>query len=202
MHALIVVANPNRSSFSAAVVQKVLNGLAASGHTAEVADLAVEGFDPRMTAGDLAYFQGLQDPSPEIRREQERIERADALVVVHPLYWWQMPALLKGWIDRVFQANWAYGVTADGQVIGLLADRPVRVIVHGEVNAEAADKRGYRSAFLTVVDGIFGFCGIRNHDTTFLFDIYSGEDAVRAEHLEAAYGIGSAIGVREISIKA
>lgn len=199
MHALVVVANPNQQSFSAAVVQRVLDGLIASGHTAEVVDLAAEGFDPRMTADDVAYFQGLQGPSPEVRKEQERIERADALIVVHPFYWWQMPALLKGWIDRVFQANWAYGVGADGGVVGLLRDRPVQVIVHGEVTAEGADKRGYRSAFLTVVDGIFGFCGIRSHETTFLFDVYNGNQAVRAGHLETAYGIGATILERELA---
>lgn len=190
MHALIVVANPDPKSFSHAVVRSVIEGLIAGGHTAEVADLAAERFDPRMTEADVAYFRGALGPPPEVQREQDRIDRADAMIVVHPFYWWQMPALLKGWIDRVFQAGWAYGVSPEGAVVGLLADRPVHVIVHGEVTEAGADKRGYRTAFLTVVDGVFAFCGMRRHETTFLFNVHSKDAAVRVGHLETAQQIG------------
>jgi NAD(P)H dehydrogenase (quinone) len=190
MHALIVVSNPNPTSFSAAVAARLRDGLVSAGHTVEIADLAAEGFDPRMSHTDLEYFWGREPVPADVRREQERVDRADALFLIWPLYWWQMPALMKGWIDRVFQMSWAYGYTADGVLTGLLRDRPVHAIVHGETDAPGADKRGYRNAILTLVDGIFGFCGMKRHQTTFLFEVLSEDAKIREAHLETVYGIG------------
>ena len=193
MNALIIVSNPKASSFSAALVDKVRQGLLADGHTVEVADLAREGFDPRMLESDLDYFSGKIPAPDDVRREQERFDRADAVVIIFPLYWWWMPGMLKGWIDRVFQLGWAYGYSPEGQLIGLLRNRPVHVIVHGESDAEGADKWGYRPATLKMIEGIFGFCGIADHQTTFLFDITKDDPMINEAHLVTSYRIGKSI---------
>lgn len=193
MNSLIIVSNPKATSFSAAVVAKVREGLLADGHSVEVADLSQEGFDPRMQAKDLDYFMGDRGAPSDVLKEQERFDRADAVVVIFPLYWWWMPGILKGWIDRVFQNNWAYGYDAEGALVGLLRDRPVHIIVHGESDDEGADKRGYRAATLTMIDGIFGFCGISDVKTTFMFDITKADPSINQAHLATAYEIGKSI---------
>nr|VUD28973.1 NAD(P)H oxidoreductase YRKL [Raoultella sp. NCTC 9187] len=65
----------------------------------------------------MAAFHLTGATPAEVVAEQSRIDKADALVLVFPVYWWSMPGLLKGWIDRVFSNGWAYEETADGNVV-------------------------------------------------------------------------------------
>ncbi|HEU4532495.1 MAG TPA: NAD(P)H-dependent oxidoreductase, partial [Polyangiaceae bacterium] len=66
-----------------------------------------ERFDP-MRDSNLAYAQGRQ--SEDVAREQAKLLRADALILQFPLWWFSMPAILKGWVDRVYAYGFAYGV--------------------------------------------------------------------------------------------
>ena len=193
MNALIIISNPMPSSFSAAVASKVREGLIAEGHVVETADLTREGFDPRMLEADMDYFNGKTGAPAEVLKEQARFNRADAVVIIFPLYWWWMPGLLKGWIDRVFQQGWAYGYNSEGALVGLLRNRPVHVIVHGESDAEGADKWGYRPATLKMIEGIFGFCGIADHKTTFMFDVTKPDPTINEMHFVTAREIGETI---------
>ena len=96
-------------------------------------------------------------------REQQRVERADMLVFVFPVYWWSVPALLKGWFDRVLTLNWAYKVADDGRIVGNLRDVPVRLIATGGSDLTGFDKHGYSTAIQTqIIEGVFGCCGVKN----------------------------------------
>lgn len=90
MHALIVVAHPLQDSLTQAVAAQLAQGIDAASSTDswEIADLISEGFDPRFNREDLALFRGDHDPAADIAAEQTRVARADALVLVYPLYWW------------------------------------------------------------------------------------------------------------------
>lgn len=160
MHALIVVSHPETSSLTHAVAAGLARGIAASPaqHSCEIADLAAEGFDPRQTPADLAFFRN-QGPLPqEIAAEQARLNRADALVLVYPVYWWSFPALLKGWIDRVFTTGWAY----DPSERGILQWLPVHLVALGAASRRTYAGRGYDTAMRTQIEhGIFDYCGAR-----------------------------------------
>ena len=119
MHALVVVANPDPRSLTHAVARRIAAGVAEGGpaNSSEIADLSTEGFDPRFTANDLAVHLELARPTRDVLAEQARIDRADALVLVYPVYWWSMPGLLKGWIDRVFTRGWAYDYGREAGVV-------------------------------------------------------------------------------------
>jgi NAD(P)H dehydrogenase (quinone) len=156
VHALVIYAHPETTSLTASTAHRIAEGLIAAGGTAEVADLAGEGFDPRMTAADLAVVRGLGTPPEDVLREQERIERADAIVIVHPVYWWSMPSLLKGWVDRVFTFGWAFG----GEDATALARRDVHLVRLGGSSPETYASHGYSEAIRTGVEhGIFEFAG-------------------------------------------
>lgn len=117
MHSLIVLAHPEARSFNAQLAETARQVLAAGAHTVEVADLYREGFEPREGA---AHFPAPADQEPfnamtEQRRAAEggrlpievaqaiaRLERADLVVFQFPLWWFSLPAILKGWLDRVF----------------------------------------------------------------------------------------------------
>lgn len=160
MHALIVVVHPAACSLTQSVAMAIGEALEAAGHSTEVADLVAEAFDPVFGAADHAAFSAGGPTPDDVRQEQQRLDRAEHLVLVHPVYWWSMPALLKGWIDRVFVTGWAFDEGASGDIVKKLG----RLKVHLVAIAGAADrtytKRGYRQAMRTQIeDGIFDFCG-------------------------------------------
>ncbi|WP_341367891.1 NAD(P)H-dependent oxidoreductase [Yoonia sp. BS5-3] len=155
MHVLTVLDHPNPASFSGAVAQHFMNGAKAAGHTVELADLHSEGFDPRWTMADVAGT-----PGPAIQREQDRIARADAICLVFPLYWWGMPAMMKGWVDKVWTWGWAYDQLDDPNR-SLQKPRSGLLLVPAGAGADKVEAAGYRQALETAwIDGTFGYFGL------------------------------------------
>lgn len=162
MHALIVVSHPLTDSLTHSVATAIAQGIVEANpkDTVEIADLTQEGFNPTFNAADMAFFQQTGELPPDVSAQQARIERADALVLVFPVYWWSMPGLLKGWIDRVFTNGWAYEVTADEQIIKKLGHLPVHIIGLGGAGQRTYEKHGYAAAFQAqIAHGIFDYCG-------------------------------------------
>ncbi len=188
MDVLVVFAHPRRQSFTGAVLDRFVAGLEAAGHQARVADLYGEGFDGHLRPEDFAQFEGR--PMPErVRREQARVEAADGLAFVFPVYWWSFPAILKGWVDRVFAQGWAYDFTPERSV-GLLKDRPTLVLATAGSTAATYRKYGYHGAMQRQIDvGIFGYCGIADVRMEFLYDV-NADPAVLGRHLERADALG------------
>lgn len=190
MHALIVLAHPNPDSLTHAIAQQVGEGIAASDphHTFELADLVSEGFDPRFTQPDIAVLLREGAPLPEVAAEQARIERANALVLVYPVYWWSFPALLKGWIDRVFTQGWAYDDAPNGKPAGKLGHLRVHLIAIGGANQRTYARHGYFGAMKTQIDhGIFGYCGAHVARSELLL---ASDAGFPEAHLEKAATIG------------
>jgi NAD(P)H dehydrogenase (quinone) len=127
MNVLIVYAHPESTSFTAALKDAAVRALSAAGHQVEVSDLYAERFNPVAGrhdfthAADPARFHYQSEQleasrtgsfAADLVREQDRLMRADLLVFVFPVWWGGLPAILKGWFDRVC----AYGVAyADGK---------------------------------------------------------------------------------------
>lgn len=189
-NALIVTAHPFEHSLSHSLADRIAATLREQGKQVEIADLHAEGFNPTMSRPDLDLYHGDPTAIPEdILREQQRVERADMLVFVFPVYWWSVPALLKGWFDRVLTLNWAYKVADDGRIVGNLRDVPVRLIATGGSDLAGFDKHGYSTAIQTqIIEGVFGFCGLKNVK----LDILYQADTATPEQVEAfLQGIGS-----------
>ncbi|WP_142806856.1 NAD(P)H-dependent oxidoreductase [Stenotrophomonas maltophilia] len=194
MHSLIVTAHPEPGSLTHAIARRIGEAIAASdaGNTVAHADLMAEGFDPRFTAQDQALFRGTGVVPADVAAEHARLDATDTLVLVYPLYWWSFPALLKGWIDRVFTQGWAYQDGADGKVQKKLQRLRVHLVGVGGVGAEMIERRGYGAAMKTQIDmGIFDYCGARMLSSQLLLDADSG--AAQA-HLQTAVEIGRKIG--------
>ncbi|WP_096186401.1 NAD(P)H oxidoreductase [Evansella halocellulosilytica] len=102
MNILLVVTHPNKDSLTFAVMQRFLAGLQTNEHNVDVIDLYRHSFDPALSEEDEPAWKlkGKQF-SPEIQKEMERIQLADALVFIFPLWWYSMPAMLKGYFDKV-----------------------------------------------------------------------------------------------------
>lgn len=124
MRALIVHAHPEPASFSAAMVRAAVGALAAAGHEVRVSDLYADGFDP---VSDRRNFTSVADASlyrqqseeslasatggyvPALQAEMDKLDWCDTLILQFPLWWLGMPAIMKGWVDRVFALGRAYG---------------------------------------------------------------------------------------------
>lgn len=159
-HALVVAAHPVAASLTRAVTEAVVKSLAAHGHTTEIADLVAEGFNPVFGRADYATYSGVGPLPDDVRTEQRRIDRADRLILIYPVYWWGLPALLKGWIDRVFVAGWAFEEDAEEAIVKRLGRLNVHLIALGGADGATYDRHGYRHAMHTQIEhGIFDFCG-------------------------------------------
>jgi NAD(P)H dehydrogenase (quinone) len=124
MKVLIVYAHPEPKSFNGAMKDLAVKTLTKRGHTVEVSDLYAMKFNP---AGGKGDFTELSDPAffkfgieqveacrkgtfaPDVAAEMEKVLRADFVILQFPLWWFSLPAILKGWVDRVFASGFAYG---------------------------------------------------------------------------------------------
>lgn len=195
MHALIVVAHHDPQSLTHGVAAEVGAGLSASGHTFEIADLAVEGFDPRYSAADHRVHRTRATPPADVVAEQVRIDRADALVLAFPIYWWSMPALLKGWVDRVFVNGWAIDYGPDTPVQKKLRHLQVHLLALGGADDSAFERHGYAKAMNTQIDyGIFDYCGARVLTSQLFLD---SENGTAQAHLHKARAVGQELFERE-----
>ncbi|MGE8498956.1 MAG: NAD(P)H-dependent oxidoreductase [Pseudomonas sp.] len=181
MHALIVVAHPESHSLTHSVAERIGAGLVAenSANTFEIADLTAQGFDPRFSAADLRVHRTQAAPPADVQAEQARIDRADTLVLVFPVYWWSMPALLKGWIDRVFSNGWAFDFSLDAGLIKKL--RHLRAHLVGIAGADAGtyERHGYDTAMKTQIDhGIFDYCGATVVSSQLLLESETADPAI------------------------
>lgn len=106
MRTLVIFCHPNPTSFVAAALGATLDGLAAGGHEVRVTDLYASGFDPVFSAADHAHHADPPDTKPGIAGHAADLQWCESLVLVYPTWWAAQPAMLKGWIDRV----WVNGV--------------------------------------------------------------------------------------------
>lgn len=189
MHALIVVAHHEPRSLTHGLAAQIAEGLAQADpeSTVEMADLWAEGFEPRFGAADLAVHHREAKPPADVLAEQARIDRADALVLVYPVYWWSMPALLKGWIDRVFSNGWAFDFSAD-KLEKKLGHLRVHLIGVGGADAGTYARHGYAEAMQTQIDhGIFDYCGARVLTSELMLESETQDPAI---HLDAVRALG------------
>jgi NAD(P)H dehydrogenase (quinone) len=190
MHTLIVVAHHDPRSLTHSVASQIAQSIdtAATGHTYELADLAQERFDPRFTASDHAVHRKEAAPPADVIAEQARVDRADAVVLVFPVYWWSMPALMKGWIDRVFSNGWAFDFGLESTLVKKLGHLDIHLVGIGGADAATYTRHGYTEAMRTQIDhGIFNYCGANVASSQLLLDSET-DGADRA--LQAARELG------------
>lgn len=108
MRILIVLAHPLKESFAASVSRAVVSALEAKGHEVDLLDLYAENFEPRLSDAERASYMTDAYDLSEIAPYAERLKAADALILVFPQWWFNLPAILKGFIDRTFAPGIAF----------------------------------------------------------------------------------------------
>ena len=130
--AMVVVCHPDPHSFNHALANEVQKAWSEAGFDVRLRDLYVEGFDPIITAAEA---RGARSLDPTVTEHIQELLTSGLLAVVHPNCWGAPPAMMKGWIDRVFAPQVAYtfpkGEDTGDEPIGLLATRAALVLNTG-----------------------------------------------------------------------
>ena len=180
---LIVTAHPDPDSLTADLARQLQDALRPG--PVVVADLAAEGFDPRFGTADREAYRGDGDVPSDVVREQRRLDAADHLVLVFPVYWWSMPALLKGWIDRVFIAGWAFDVDPVGGTRRNLGGLTVHLVLVAGDAAGTYERHGYEQAIRTQIEhGIVDYVGARRGSLAFVHESERDDAAARRALVE------------------
>lgn len=182
---LLVAANPDPQSLTHRVLERL--GAALHPGSVEVADLSKEHFDPEFTLADRrAYHEGGDYP-PDIVGEHRRLERATDLVLIFPVYWWSMPALLKGWIDRVFINGWAFEHSPTSGLQPKLQALTTHLLPIAGDDSGAYERRGYEKALRTQIEhGIVDYCGSRRGTTAFIYESEQASSEATAQSVDRA----------------
>ncbi|MCD4814241.1 NAD(P)H-dependent oxidoreductase [bacterium] len=129
MQVLVVLAHPDEKSFNHAIAKTVINCLEKNTHTVRFHDLYAENFDPLLPEQKLGTNAQLDELMAE---HCEHLVHAEGMVIIHPNWWGQPPAIMKEWIDRIFRPKTAYqflpGDDGEGVPDGLLKAKNAFVI--------------------------------------------------------------------------
>jgi len=170
---LVVAAHPSTQSFNRAVVKTYIAALRERKHRVECRDLYAAHFNPILSARDLAAI-GHCKAAPDVRREQAAIRQADVITLIAPIWWSGFPAMLKGYIDRVFCAGFAY-VIKQGEYLPGLAGKHGVIITTSGANKDELKSSGVLRAFRTIYDqGLMQFCGIELVEHLYLDGVNPG----------------------------
>ncbi len=158
----VILAHPNKQSFNHAIARTAVAALEQNGHDVIFHDLYRERFDPLLPREEILEDATL---APELEEYCREIRSAEGIIIVHPNWWGQPPAILKGWVDRVFRPGVAYkfleGDSGEGVPVGLLKARAAIVFNTSNTPPER-EARVFGDPLETLWKNcIFGLCGVK-----------------------------------------
>lgn len=155
MNHLIIYAHPSEGSFNHAILTTAAEGLKQKGHDVVIRDLYALDFQPVASSSEIMGNIGT-----DIIREQKYLQWAEVITFIYPIWWTGMPAILKGYIDRVFSYGFAYKYV-NGVQMGLLKGKKAVILnTQGKPHAEYASMGMDQALRLTSDKGIFEYCGL------------------------------------------
>jgi len=155
---LIILGHPDNSSFCAALAEAYLSGTQQAGHNCELVRLSEMEFDPVLHHG----YRKIQLLEPDLQELQDKVQQADHLVFVYPIWWGGLPALLKSFFDRVFLPGFAFKYRKNSLLWDkLLAGKSARLLVTLDTPKWYYRWIYHRPAHAQMKHTILGFCGIR-----------------------------------------
>lgn len=183
MKHLIVYAHPNPQSFNHAILETIQGELQEKGHEVRVRDLYAINFNPVLTADDFILFSQGKTPA-DIQAEQEHITWADVITFIYPVWWTGLPAILKGYVDRVFSHGFAYAYGANGIEKLLTGKKGLLLSTMGNSKENYEASGMFEAMKKTTGAGIFDFTGIEVVEHAFYTSVPSVDNETRKQYLE------------------
>lgn len=181
----VILGHPQEGSFNHAIAETTVKTLQELGHTVHYHDLHAENFDPILPAEEIPKDVPLDNA---IQTHCNEIAEAEGIVIVHPNWWGQPPAILKGWIDRVLRPGVAYefeeGDSGEGVPIGLLKARTAIVFNTANTSKEREDTVFGDPLELLWKNCIFDLCGVPQFYRKMFRIIVTSTDEQRQAWLE------------------
>jgi len=182
---LIISAHPSDKSFSNYLADLLTKQYKLLGWKVIWRNLYENDFGVVLSSKDLATLKSGNLPE-DIRAEQNLINQADLISVIYPLWWASFPAVLKGYIDRVFTNGFAFKYGKEGAT-GLLTNK--KVILHTTMGntVEEYQEKGLIEAFRNIQgQEVFGFCGMQIIGHHFYPQITIADDKQREHYIQKA----------------
>ena len=172
------------NSLTSQIAEAFSQGAIKAGHQVELLDLYKENFDPVLRIEDEPNDGSLENYTLEVQSEFKCLNNNDAVVMVFPLWWWSLPAMLKGWIDRVWNYGLMYGSNEHNIKKGLM------IAVAGATREQLV-KRNYEAAINTSLNiGILDYCGIKDSEIMLLKETNKITKEECLSHIKQAYDKG------------
>ncbi len=183
MKACIVFAQAGEKSFNHAILERVVSACKRIGVDYTVRDLYQMKFNPVFSPEDMRNVEQNR-VSSDIEEEQQVITDADTLIMIYPVWWWAQPAILKGWIDRVFTNQFAFRYEPNGPV-GLLTGKKALVFTttresEAEIKADGFDEAMKKQ----IADGVLKFAGFNPVIYRNFAEVPSVDDSSRQRMLD------------------
>ncbi len=154
MRVMVTIDHPWEQSFNHVILTRVVDVLRGRGWEVDVLDLHQEGFDPVLHVHELAVYSQGKFFDPKVAEYQRRIAQADHLIYLFPVWWEVMPAMLKGFFDKVFLPEWAF---RESDAAPLLT----HIQTGTAITTMGAPKPIYTSVESVLCRGILEFCGVQ-----------------------------------------
>ncbi|WP_395489937.1 NAD(P)H oxidoreductase [Cedecea davisae] len=169
----IVWAHPRSDSLTAQVVQEIQGEAAERGINVSSLDLYRSGFDPALGVDDEPDWNNPEKQySPEVHRLFGEIEDKDTVVVVFPVWWYSFPAMLKGYLDRVWNYGLGYGPG------GKLGGKKIRWVALVGGSQEGFVKYGWEKNMTDFINGSMGYLGVQDAKIDFLYNTIGVEEGI------------------------
>ncbi len=184
MKILMVISNPNPGSFNYALLDRAIAAFRKQQDEVRILDLYQSDFKPVLMGLELAELQN-QTVSDDVRKMQDQIRWADALVFIYPLWWFDRPAILKGWCDRVLTQGFAFNYTESG-VEKLLTGKKAMVCITAGGSKQDFDNMQVteRDLLLPMTKGTLEFCGVDVVQSQIYYSVATAPDQERTEFLD------------------
>ncbi|SFM25979.1 NAD(P)H-dependent oxidoreductase [Methanolobus profundi] len=185
MKVSVILGHPYEKSFNHAIANVVMEALLTSGHEVHFHDLHKEGFDPLLRGEELVADRS---EDPLVRTHWAEIREADGIIIVHPNWWGQPPAILKGWLDRVLREGVAYMFPDDddgsGLPIGLLKAKAA-IVLNTSNTPEERENNVFGDPLERIwKDCVFDFCGVTTFHRRMFRTIAGSSSEEREEWLD------------------
>ena len=195
MHVYILFAHPSPDSFNRDVLDMFVKGLRDAGHSHGIGDLYRMDFEIDMDRAQYEREVGLDPLAPvpdDVRAEQEKINRADALAFIYPVWWSDCPARLKGWFDKVWTYGYAYFYDDNEERFTQIEIQKAVVICSAGHSKEHLEETGIAESMRQIMlnDRLLGV-GVKEARMEILGGMMPQDDTYRQKNLEIVYDLGN-----------
>ena len=180
MNVLIILGHPDKKSFNHAIAKACIAQVESNGHTVLFHDLYAEKFNPLHQIDNLNQNEEVDDI---VKIHCSHLKKSDAIIVIHPNWWGQPPAIIKGWLDRVFLPGVAYDFISNNKgkqtPVGLLKAQTGLVL--NTSNAPSTIENDFLQSIWK--NHVFGFCGVKKIERKNFAFIKGSDNKQRAKWL-------------------